>query len=106
MNQNEIDIFKFGYSECRDVLMRELRTILTMPNPKVALKKLIEELESDAERAHWELIQKEQPGITHEEYEAELEEFGREIRERYYSKAGYLKPRLVRHVKAEDQGDE
>jgi hypothetical protein len=48
---------------------------------------------------HWDQIQKECPGITREEYMAELEADIQLIKETFYSKNGFLKPRLVRGVK-------
>ena len=104
-NQNEIDYYKFGYNECRNIVIGTLREILSNPDPIVVLKQFIEELEDDKEREHWAQIQREQPGITREEYEAQLEEFSKELREIYYSKAGFLKPRLVKNLKIEEDSN-
>jgi len=51
-NQNEIDYYKFGYNECRNIVIGTLREILSNPDPIVVLKQFIEELEDDKEREH------------------------------------------------------
>ena len=106
MNQNDIDNIGFGYDQCRDVVLSVLRKILSKRGLRVALEEFIEKLEDDKEREHGEQIQKEQPGITLEEYEAQLEKDFKLIREKYYSKQGYLKPRLVRTLKVEEDSHE
>ena len=98
MTEKEINDFKFGYYECRAVILGSLKKIIAQGadvDIRADLETLIDELEDDIEREHWEIIQKESPGITREEYEPECEAETDLIRKTYYSEYGYLRPRLV-----------
>ena len=99
MTENEIFKFRSGYHECRAVILFVLKKIIGQNadvDIRADLAKLIAELASDIEREHWEAIQKEFPGISRQEYEEECKASAELIRKTYYSKQGYLKPRLVR----------
>jgi len=106
MTKDEISMFRSGYDECRQVIIRNLKTILgkcSGKGVKAKLCALICQLEADAEREHWKQIQEEFPGITPEEYESEMNATFDLIREKYYSEHGYLKPRLVHTQKLTDE---
>jgi hypothetical protein len=99
MTESEIAEFRFGYHECRAVILADLKEIVvkkTAADLRAALAKLIFDLDADIEREHWDAIQKEFPGMTRDEYEAECEANAEQICKTYYSEHGYLKPRLVR----------
>lgn len=97
MTEDQIDAYRSGYWECRRVILGRLREVFDDPiDCRDALGDAIERLEADEEKEHWESVQREVPGITRDEYEAELEADGKAIREAFYSPAGLLKPRIVR----------
>lgn len=110
MNESEKDAIRFGYSEARDVILYQLKEILREDSNgevvKLQLEILIHELELDIEKANWRAIQEEFPGITEEEYEAQMEASAVEIRKTYFSENGFLKPRLVRQVPKASENDD
>ena len=96
MTEDQIH-FNEGYNEYRNLIQMRLGTILTKKTGhRDALKKLLLQITEEAEADHWHEIQREQPGITREEYENELEETRRIIQKEYYNANGQLKLRLVR----------
>lgn len=96
MTDKSIEDFNFGYRECRRVMIFDLRKVLKLEDGQIeAIRELLERLEDDEEADHWKSIQEEFPGITREQYEAELEESAAYIRERYYTKDGLLRLRIV-----------
>lgn len=98
MNEDQISHFRFGYDECARVILFELREILKLKSGHcAAIKKLLTNWEKNMADQHWKDVQNEFPGITREEYDADLENTAQTIRKEYYSKHGYLKPRLVRN---------
>ena len=98
MTEQQIADFGNGYWECRAVIMGRLKEILKKRfGLRSSIKKLFVELEIAEAEDHWKTIQKEQPGITREEYQFQLDEDMKLIREKFYTKDGYLKPRLVRN---------
>lgn len=97
MTKNDIANFRMGYDECRQVIQNDLRKALNADDLRIAIVEILRTLEADAETDRWRNIQEEFPGITKEEYEAELAESAKYIKEKYYSKAGYRKPRLVKN---------
>lgn len=97
MNEEMIEWFREGYNECRMVIIKKLREILDFHEGDVSeISNLIYRLEEDQERELSESIQKEFPGITPDEYEAELSSDIEMIYGKYYRKDGTLKMRLVR----------
>ena len=99
MYDNEIAHFRMGYGECREILddssSAEIRT---------RLENLIFQLEEGITAEYREQIQTECAGLTQEEYERECDEPAQMIRETYYSKNGFLKPRLVKSDIGETPG--
>lgn len=96
MTKEEISFYQWGYDECRNILIGKIKSILERKSGyRMELESLFSELTQARDKGHWETIQKEQPGITRAEYEAQLEELGKKIREAYFSKEGFLKPRLM-----------
>jgi hypothetical protein len=98
MTETEKELFGEGYNECKRLFLHELRKIAELPTGhKAAVREYVANLEKEMAEEHWASIQKEFPGITREQYEAELEPSIKVIRETYYSENGYLKPRLVKN---------
>ena len=99
MTDEQIEFFRMGYWECRTVVLVALRKACTKKRGRgAALEKLLAELDADEKRDVWASVQAEFPGITREQYEAELEASAQAIRETFYSPAGFLRPRLVRDL--------
>jgi hypothetical protein len=99
------DCFNFGYNECRSIVIDDIKKILEMKSgQRAALKALLNELEEAEEANFWFFIQKDFPGMTREEYDAEMEKGSQMIRETFFSKEGYLKPWLVRRSILPHQG--
>ncbi len=84
----------FSLRSCTQSAMNPTSAILH--GRSLAKKFLFNELRLETEEYHWKSIQREFPGITREEYEADLEVSIQEIRKKYYSEKDYLKPRLIK----------
>lgn len=97
MTKNEIAYFRIGYGECRQVIIGSLREALDANDLRATITDMIQNLENDAEADHWRNIQEDFPGISREEYKAASEESCNQIKEQFYSEAGYLKPRLIKN---------
>jgi hypothetical protein len=92
-----IDSYRAGYWECRNVISYQLRKMLEAGDASPSgVADFIEELENNRRKEAWELIQEEHPGITEDRYEADLKADCETIKNTYYSRHGFLKPRLVR----------
>ena len=96
MTKNDIANFRAGYDECRQIIQYDLRKALNADDLRVAITEILHTLDADAEADHWRNIHEEFAGITKEDYQAELLESFNHIREKFYSKAGYIKPRLIK----------
>lgn len=97
MTKAEIAAYRDGYNEHRNIVKRELQNLLSLKaGHKNVLAAYLCKLEEEMEADHWRCIQEEFPGITRKEYEASFDETEKLIRAKYYSKNGYLKPRLVK----------
>lgn len=99
MTKEQIDFFRFGYSECCRVLIWDLKETVVLGSENcVEIQGLINRLELDEEEDHWKIILEEQPGITRKEYERQLDETAIEIREKYCHKNGHLNLHLLKEV--------
>lgn len=97
MTETEKELFSEGYKECKWLLFHQLRKIAERSTGhKATLREYVANLENELNDEHWKSVQIEFPGMTREQYEVELETSAQMIREKYYSKNGFLKPRLVR----------
>lgn len=100
MTKHELDFYKAGYTDARDIFMGRLRSILNLKKgQKEKIAELLKEMEKQEEEYHWEAIQEEFPGITKKEYEEMCERSFEEIRTKFFHKSGYPKLRLVRPAK-------
>jgi hypothetical protein len=103
MTDTDISNFRAGYNEARSIAMGRIKEIVSLPNGHLAaLKCLIKKLEKEEWEDHWRTIQEESPGITVEEYEADLDRTAELIREEYYQKNGLIKLRLLESPRGND----
>ena len=99
MNREQIDFYRSGYWECRQIIIQRLKSVLARKiGLRSALTATLKQLECEADEDHWRTIQDECPGITREQYAAGLVADAKAIRDEFYTKAGFLKPRLVRNM--------
>lgn len=84
MTKEQTEFFRRGYEEYRNIIINRLRDV----NSERDLSILISQLRSEIAADLWRKVQEEQPGITHEEYEAQLNEALRIAKEKHYSKLG------------------
>lgn len=97
MTKDEISAFRAGYWEARNIAMSRIREVIALKkNHRMALQKLLKEIEDEAWDDHWRTIQEESPGITLEEYESDLQRTSEMIREHYYQKDRAIKLYLVK----------
>lgn len=97
MNKEQLSFYKSGYWDARVVAIGDLRRIATLRRGlREELLKLADELEEDERHEHWESIQEESPGITEEQYQAELDASMDQIRNDFFQKNGLIKLRLVK----------
>ena len=93
MTKEEKALYSARYFDARDVIIHRVREVFSLPN---AVTELIADLEEERRADVWRSVQEECPGITPEEYEAELDAGAGRIKRTFYSEKGYAKPRLVR----------
>jgi|GEM_PF-3966692 len=89
--------FRNGYFEARSVFQGRIeKTLKQRTGHKNALSQLYLEVEAEIAADIWRDVQEEFPGMTREEYEADLEESARLIKAKYYNSDRRLKAlRLV-----------
>jgi hypothetical protein len=97
MTEGEMNSFWDGYNEARHLAIDWMKKITSLKKGHLReLKLLVRELEEEERQDHWRAIQKEFPGITEEQYLAELDSSMEQIRERYYRKKSPVELVLIR----------
>lgn len=102
MTKEEMNSFRDGYDEARHIAIGWMKKIASLESGHLEeLKILIADLEEEERQDHWRAIQEEFPGITEEQYQAELDRSMEQIRRRYYRK-GLIELELIKSPENDD----
>jgi len=84
--------FRSGYTEYRWLALSYLRELAALPSGhKEAINDLIVRMKIEEDEEVWQSVQEEFPGMTREQYEAELEQSFNMIKAKHYDVNGKRK---------------